>query len=70
MINKNTIQKISDQEMDRKAFLKYSGIVLVSLVGLKGVVALLTTNDANKLISIKPDSSETARGFGGGKYGV
>lgn len=67
MIDKNIIKKIKDQEMDRKAFLKYSGLALVGLVGLRGLVALLA-GDAQQPIASKQNSNSS--GFGGGRYGV
>lgn len=67
MVNKSLVQKIGEQEMDRKAFLKYSGLLLASLVGLRGIISLLTVSDP------KPstiDNQQTAKGFGSGKYGA
>lgn len=63
---KNILQTISAKEMDRKDFLKYSGVVLIGLVGLKGIATLLTT--AESKISAKPE--KITRGYGSGKYGV
>ncbi len=69
MSDNNPLKMISDREMDRREFLKYGGLVLLSLVGLKGVVNLLarvnTTPDSN----VKSGAQAT-RGFGSGKYGV
>lgn len=66
MIKKNIIQNIANKEMDRIEFLKYSGLVLLSLAGLGTIInamgqANLLKNDSN---------NDTTRGFGGGKYGV
>lgn len=70
MINKTAIQKISDQEMDRKAFLKYSGLILVGLVGLRGVVALLN-GDAKQITYQQPETlNASPRRFGSSKYGA
>ncbi len=69
MINKSTLQAISDQDMDRKTFLKYSGLALLSLVGLKTVVSLLAPPSDQKLIAQQPQK-EVARGFGSGRYGA
>jgi len=52
--------------MDRKEFLKYSGVALIGLVGLKGVLALLQS-DKTPVVSVKYDQT---RGYGGGKYGA
>lgn len=68
MINKQIIQSIKDKEMDRKDFLKYSGLILLSLVGVRTVVSLLTNHDINK--SINSSSKQSTRGFGSGKYGA
>lgn len=65
MINRDTVQAIKDKQMDRKDFLKYSGLVLLSVVGLKTFANLISKVDVNQ--SAKHESS---RGFGGGKYGV
>lgn len=73
MINKSIVQKIRDQEMDRKTFLKYSGLMLVGLVGLRGAVALLTGADTHQNMASQSNletSKANPRGFGGGKYGV
>jgi hypothetical protein len=53
--------------MDRKAFLKYTGLLLASVVGLRGIISLLTTNEPIQPIV---DNKQTAKGFGSGKYGV
>lgn len=67
MSTKKLIQTISEKEMDRKEFLKYSGYALLGLVGLKGLVSLLvpTTNT-----QLKSKNESVARGFGSGKYGA
>lgn len=72
MINKTIIQKISDQEMDRKTFLKYSGLMLVGVVGLRGLATLLTGDTPQPIASKQKleTPNVNSRGFGGGKYGV
>jgi len=67
MPTKKLLQTISEKEMDRKEFLKYSGYALLGLVGLKGIANLLipVTNTQNKA-----KSESAARGFGSGKYGA
>jgi hypothetical protein len=64
--NKNVLQNIRDHEMDRKDFLKYSGIVLIGIVGLKGLLALLAQPEIPTTIST---AQQSKRGFGSGKYG-
>jgi len=68
VIDKDIIKTISDKEMDRKDFLKYSGLALLSVVGLKSVAALLTQSEANKIAS--QAKNQLSRGFGSGKYGA
>lgn len=68
IIDTQALKKLTDKEMDRKDFLKYSGVVLLGVVGLKGVLSLLS--QAEKPIAADIQSRKTTRGFGGGKYGV
>ncbi len=67
-MDKNILKKISDQEMDRKDFLKYSGLVLLGVVGLKTVASLLFKVGDQQVIT-QTDKNNT-RGFGSGKYGA
>ncbi len=53
--------------MDRKDFLKYSGVAILGLVGLRGIAALLTESDNKQIVS---QHQNTGRGFGSGRYGV
>ena len=66
MINKNILQNIRDKEMDRKDFLKYSGVVLLGIVGLKGLLTLLAPAEQ----PVVSTTSQQGRGFGAGKYGA
>ena len=52
--------------MDRKDFLKYSGLLLLSVVGLQGVLAVISKIDKPAATT----QSNTGRGFGSGKYGM
>jgi len=67
VINKKILQTISSKEMDRKEFLKFSGIALLGLVGFKGIVNLLLSNEPQANVISNESSS---RGFGSGKYGA
>jgi hypothetical protein len=67
VINKSIIQKLSDKEMNRKDFLKYSGVILAGVVGLKGIISLLSQTDKQP-VTLQPE--QTSRGFGSGKYGA
>ncbi len=68
MAKKDIIQSIKDKEMDRKEFLKYSGLALAALVGFRAVISFLAQPEQRKVIVEKNDS--TGRGFGSGKYGA
>jgi hypothetical protein len=65
---KNIFQTIKNKEMDRKEFLKYSGLTLAAVVGFRGIISLISENSSNKVINNTP--KESSRGFGGGKYGA
>jgi len=52
--------------MDRKTFLKYSGLVLVGLTGFRAVLTLLTQTNSK---TIADKDIVKVRGFGSGKYG-
>ena len=65
MINKKTIQTIGSKEMDRKEFLKYSGLFLLSLVGFRSIISFLSQDDKYKIIA----SNDNPRSYGSGKYG-
>jgi hypothetical protein len=64
--DKNILQNIRDKEMDRKDFLKYSGVVLLGVVGLKGILTLLAPSE--KPVASTVDQQK--RGFGAGRYGA
>lgn len=66
MNNKNILQNIRDKEMDRKDFLKYSGVVLLAAVGLKGMLTLLSPPET----TVVSTATNQKRGFGSGKYGA
>lgn len=63
MLKRDIIQSIGDKTMDRKEFLKYCGLILLSLVGFRTVINLLNQPD-------NFDISKNDKGFGGGKYGA
>ena len=68
VVKKNILQTIKNKEMDRKDFLKYSGLTLAAVVGLKGVISILSTEDYPKIVN--NTQKESTHGFGGGKYGA
>lgn len=70
MSKKNAFQILQTKEMDRKDFLKFGGLALVSVIGLKGVVSLLTSPEEHFKHSAPSNKQQTSQGFGGGPYGV
>jgi len=64
---KNILQIVRDREMDRKDFLKYSGIILVGIVGIKGLLTILAQPE---IPSLSSGTQDTNKGFGSGKYGA
>jgi hypothetical protein len=65
VINNKIVESIKCKEMDRKDFLKYSGLTLLSVVGLKAVINILLSSDnQNKL------KGQSSLGSGRGKYGA
>jgi hypothetical protein len=48
--------------------LKYSGLILLSVVGFKTVVNLLTQTDKKHIAN--QSQTTASHGFGGGKYGA
>lgn len=68
MTGKNIFQTIREKEMDRKTFLRHSGLVLLGAIGLKAVVNLLLQAENAK--TSKLPQKDATRSFGGGKYGA
>ncbi len=67
MTKNNIFQTIKNKEMDRKDFLKYSGLTVATLVGLRAVISVLTQADDKKIAN--ESHKDASRGFGSGKYG-
>jgi hypothetical protein len=62
---KNNITSLMSKEMDRKNFLKYTGGVLLAVVGVTGLI-----NTLLKLGGEPTESSESRKsGYGGNGYG-
>lgn len=54
----NAFNTLLDKEMDRKQFLLYAGMILMTIIGLSGVI--------NKIREL---TSSHSSGFGSGPYG-
>lgn len=71
MLDKNIINLIKEKEMDRKDFLKYVGLLLLSLVGLRAFISMINENGSREKIMINShNDTNKSHGFGGGRYGV
>lgn len=65
---KTQLDTLLSQEMDRKNFLRYSGGIVLALLGVTGLIRLLLTN--NKAINLlEQPSQKTSHGYGTSKYG-
>ncbi|MFZ2125593.1 MAG: hypothetical protein WA087_01205 [Candidatus Saccharimonadales bacterium] len=63
MIDNKIIKAISDKGMDRKDFLKYSGLALLSLVGLKTIANIINKKDiSNEKLAVIGSTSGTNTG--------
>lgn len=62
MIKNNNLARLMNKEMDRKDFLKYSGGVLLAVVGVTGLL--------NTLLRLgNEDSNKKNGGYGSSAYG-
>jgi hypothetical protein len=59
MVKNNQIARLMSKEMDRKDFLKYSGGVLLAVVGVTGLLNTL----------FRLGGEQSPRGYGGSSYG-
>lgn len=69
VIDKNIFKAMGNKEMDRKYFLKYIGLMLLGVVGLKTFIYLLSQS-INQTIPTLGFQKETTPVFGSSKYGV
>jgi hypothetical protein len=60
MTNRNQIARLMSKEMDRKDFLKYSGGVLLAVIGISGLL--------NTLLRLGNERGSQG-GYGGSAYG-
>lgn len=63
MLFSSEIDQLLETEMDRREFLAYAGSALLAIVGISGLLKLLTQ-------PLQPHfSSPRSKGYGGGSYG-
>ncbi|MCL2037644.1 hypothetical protein FWG95_01410 [Candidatus Saccharibacteria bacterium] len=43
MTLKTQVAKLANKEMDRREFLKYSGVILLGVVGITGLMRIMTS---------------------------
>jgi hypothetical protein len=60
MVNKN-VAKLMTKEMDRKDFLKYTGGVVLAVIGVTGLM--------NTLMKLGGGDNHQSGGYGGSAYG-
>lgn len=65
MAIKAQIDALLQEKMDRKDFLKYAGTIVLSVVGITGLVRMLLVSHGSTPHSTGQQSS----GYGGSRYG-
>ncbi len=64
------INKIFEQEMDRKKFLEYSAGIFLTVFGVTGLInAILTSGAKSKLIAQVPAQEPKKKGYGSARFG-
>lgn len=63
---KKQLDGLLTQEMDRKNFLKYSGGILLALLGVTGLVRILLSSQKSPLTTEQPKGPS---GYGASRYG-
>lgn len=59
------LKKLMQTPMSRKDFLRYIGVILLSMLGIANVISAISKGHQKATPALKQRS-----GFGGGKYGV
>ena len=67
IIGNEKVQKLMNTPMSRKQFLRYMGIIALSLMGVGNVITALLKG---RHTATKQPELKQRNGFGGGKYGV
>jgi hypothetical protein len=65
---KTQFDALLNQEMDRKNFLRYSGGILLALVGVTGLVRTLLSSNT-KTVGLLDDQQRRSNGYGSSRYG-
>ena len=65
---KSQIDSLLNQEMDRKNFLRYSGGILLALLGVTGLVRILLSS-SQKTNPLLDTTQKKSGGYGSSRYG-
>lgn len=65
---KTQLDTLLNQEMDRKNFLRYSGGILLALLGITGLMRILLSS-SGKSTGLIEGQTKSPRGYGSSKYG-
>lgn len=63
---KTQLEKLLNEEMDRKAFLKYTGTVVLGMIGVTG---LLKNILGHRALPAQPTAAKKSTGYGASKFG-
>jgi hypothetical protein len=61
---RDQVETLLSKEMDRKEFLKYGGLILLSVLGITGILRVLI-KDSNSTTIQQPSN----HGYGSSRYG-
>jgi hypothetical protein len=64
---KTQLDSLLNQEMDRKNFLRYSGGIVLALLGVTGLIRILLSSQKNTLAPT--EAQKPSGGYGTSRYG-
>jgi hypothetical protein len=64
---KTQLDALLSQEMDRKNFLRYSGGIVLALLGVTGLIRILLSSQKNTLAPT--EAQKPSQGYGTSRYG-
>lgn len=65
---KTQLDSLLHQEMDRKNFLRYSGGIVLALLGVTGLIRILLSS-SHKTNPLIDDAQKQSHGYGSSRYG-
>ncbi len=66
---KEQLDAVFTKEMDRKNFLKYSGSIILGILGVTGLLRLLLGSHLELPVTPEPAQPKSAAGYGSSRYG-